>query len=132
MSVPERYWCWTATGAGDEPQPVVSCFAGSPGALAGLEVAAGPAALAASLARLRPDLELEPAGALLSTWSDDPGRRRLLDLAAGASSPGLAARPTGPLAFAGEHLGGEFARADGGRDPQRAGGGAGAAGHRGR
>ena len=33
MSVPERYWCWTATGAGDEPQPVVSCFAGSAAAL---------------------------------------------------------------------------------------------------
>jgi len=104
MSVPERYWSWTATGAGDEPQPVVSCFAGSPEGLAGLEVSAGPERWLASLARLRPDLELDTAGALLSTW---PG-------GAYSTSPPpelaeLAARPTGPLAFAGEHLGGAHA-----------------------
>ena len=104
MSVPERYWSWTATGTGDEPQPVVSCFAGSPEGLAGLEVSAGPEPWLGSLERLRPDLQLETAGALLSTW---PG-------GAYSTSPppelaGLAARPTGPLAFAGEHLGGAHA-----------------------
>jgi monoamine oxidase len=104
MAVPERYWTWTATGAGDRPQPVVSCFAGSPGALAGLEVESGPGKWLASLSRLRPDLALDPDNALLSTW---PG---------GAYStsppPGLAeltAHPVGPLAFAGEHLGGAHA-----------------------
>ena len=30
MSVPERYWCWTATGDNETVQPVVSAFAGSP------------------------------------------------------------------------------------------------------
>jgi monoamine oxidase len=104
MSVPERYWTWTATAAEDEPQPVVSCFAGSPGALAGLRVSDGPRHWLASVKRLRPDLELDPGGALLSTW---PG-------GAYSTSPPvelaeLAARPTGPLAFAGEHLGGRFA-----------------------
>ena len=39
MNVPERYWCWTATGADGEPLPVVSCFAGSTAALERLEVA---------------------------------------------------------------------------------------------
>jgi monoamine oxidase len=104
MSLPERYWSWTATGAGDEPQPVVSCFAGSPEGLAGLELSAGPERWLGSLERLRPDLELDTAGALLSTW---PG-------GAYSTSPPpelaeLAARPIGPLAFAGEHLGGAHA-----------------------
>ena len=109
MSVPERYWCWTATGAGGEPQPVVSCFAGSAAALDRLGVARGPERWLESLARLRGDLELDPGGALLSTWADDPWVG-----AAYSTSPPLglrerAAEPLGPLAFAGEHLGGEFA-----------------------
>jgi monoamine oxidase len=28
MSVPDRYWTWTATGDGEGIQPVVSAFAG--------------------------------------------------------------------------------------------------------
>jgi monoamine oxidase len=104
MAVDERYWTWTATGAGDQPQPVVSCFAGSPGALAGLEVDNGPEKWLASLAALRPDLALDPDGALLSTW---PG-------GAYSTSPPpelaqLSEHPVGPLAFAGEHLGGAYA-----------------------
>jgi monoamine oxidase len=72
MSVPERYWTWTATGERGEVQPVVSAFAGSARALERLEVGRGPARWLDSIARLRPDLDLDPAGALLSTWSDDP------------------------------------------------------------
>ena len=104
MSVLERYWSWTATGAGDEPQPVVSCFAGSPEGLAGLGVSAGPQRWLASLERLRPDLELDLDGALLSTW---PGGA--YSTSPPAELAELAARPTGPLAFAGEHLGGAYA-----------------------
>jgi Flavin containing amine oxidoreductase len=104
ISVPERYWSWTATGTGDEPQPVVSCFAGSPGALTGLEVSAGPERWLASLERLRPDLELDRGGALLSTW---PGGA--YSTSPPAELAALAEHPTGPLAFAGEHLGGQFA-----------------------
>ena len=109
MSVPERYWTWTATGAGDEPQPVVSAFAGSPRALDGLDVAAGAERWLSSLERLRPDLELDPGGVLLSTWSDDPWAGAAYST---SPPPGLAeacGRPVGPLAFAGEHLGGPFA-----------------------
>ena len=109
MSVPERYWTWTATGAGDEPQPVVSAFAGSPAALAGLEVSAGPAHWLASLERLRPDLELDSGGALLSTWSDDPWAGAAYSTSPPAELAELSERPVGPLAFAGEHLGGAFA-----------------------
>jgi len=109
MSVPERYWTWTATGAGDEPQPVVSAFAGSPAALAGLEVSAGPARWLASLERLRPDLELDSDGALLSTWSDDPWAGAAYSTSPPAELAELSERPVGPLAFAGEHLGGAFA-----------------------
>ena len=127
MSVPERYWCWTATGAGDRPQPVVSCFAGSPAALDGLERRGGPERWLASLARLRPDLALDPDGALLSTWSDDPWAGAAYSTSPPRELPELGGAPAGPLAFAGEHLGGAVRGADGGRDPQRPGGGAGAA-----
>jgi len=104
MSVPERYWTWTATGAGDEPQPVVSCFAGSPEGLAQLELSTGPQRWLASLERLRPDLELDLEGALLATW---PGGA--YSTSPPAELAELAAHPTGPLAFAGEHLGGTYA-----------------------
>jgi len=109
MSVPERYWSWTATGAGDRPQPVVSCFAGSPGALAGLDIAAGPEPWLASLARLRPDLELDSDRALLSTWSDDPWAGAAYSTSPPPELAEAVAQPVGPLAFAGEHLGGPFA-----------------------
>jgi monoamine oxidase len=109
MSVPERYWCWTATADRGLVQPVVSAFAGSAAALDQLGVADGPERWLASLAHLRDDLALDPAGALLSTWAGDPWAG-----AAYSSSPPLelasiASEPVGPLAFAGEHLGGEFA-----------------------
>jgi monoamine oxidase len=109
MSVPERYWTWTATGDGDRPQPVVSAFAGSPAALAGLEVTAGPERWLASLERLRDDLDLEPEGALLSTWSDDPWVGAAYSTSPPAEIAATFERPLGPLGFAGEHAGGAFA-----------------------
>jgi monoamine oxidase len=72
-------------------------------------VADGPERWLASLERLRPDLELDPDGALLSTWSDDPWAGAAYST---SPPPGLAAaseRSVGRLAFAGEHLGGPFA-----------------------
>ena len=109
MNVPERYWTWTATGDAGEVQPVVSAFAGSKPALDALEVEAGPSRWLDSLERLRDDLELDTGGAVLSTWADDPWAG-----AAYSSSPppevaAATARPTGPLAFAGEHTAGEHA-----------------------
>jgi monoamine oxidase len=109
MSVPERYWCWTATGAGGRVQPVVSCFAGSADALTALEVEEGPQRWLESLARLRPELDLDPAGAVLSTWADDPWARGAYSTSPPVDLAELFATPIGPLAFAGEHLGGGFA-----------------------
>jgi monoamine oxidase len=108
MNVPDRYWCWTATGPREEPMPVVSCFAGSPPALERLCVADGPAAWLDSLAALRPDLALDPAGAVLQAWDEDPWVGAAYSI---SPEPGLAralAEPVGPLAFAGEHIGGSF------------------------
>jgi monoamine oxidase len=105
LSVPERYWTWTAKGAAGV-QPVVHAFAGSPAALARLEVERGPEAWLASLARLRPDLALDPAGAVLSTWDDDPWA------AAAYSSrtpPVSAWAPAGPFHACGEHTAGPLA-----------------------
>jgi monoamine oxidase len=109
MSVPERYWTWTATGAGEEIQPVVSCFAGSARALERLGVAWGPERWLDSLAALRPDLELDRAGAVLSTWAGDPWVRGAYSTSPPAALAALPERAVGPLAFAGEHLGGAFA-----------------------
>ncbi len=109
MSVPERYWSWTATGAGDTAQAVVSCFAGSPGALERLETAEGPKRWLDSLAALRPELDLDRADAMVSTWDDDPWVRGAYSTSPPVSLADLAARPIGPLAFAGEHLGGPYA-----------------------
>jgi monoamine oxidase len=109
MSVPERYWTWTATGDDGRPQPVVSAFAGSPAALAGLEVTAGPERWLASIARLRGDLELEWEGAALSTWSDDPWVGAAYSTSPPAEVAEAFERPAGPLSFAGEHAGGAYA-----------------------
>jgi monoamine oxidase len=109
MSVPDRFWTWTATGDSDRVQPVVSAFAGSRAALDALDVDAGPDRWLDSLERLRGDLALDRAGAVLSTWHDDPW-------CAPPTPPRLRPRwprpwspPIGPLAFAGEHTGGRYA-----------------------
>jgi monoamine oxidase len=109
MSVPERYWTWTATGDGADVQPVVSAFAGSSAALHGLAVERGPGRWLESVAALRPELELDPSGALLSTWSDDPWAGAAYSTSPPPELVERFAEPAGPLAFAGEHLGGDFA-----------------------
>ncbi len=109
MSVPDRYWTWTATGDRGAVQPVVSAFAGSAEALDRLEVQSGPERWLDLLAELRGDLDLDLGGALLSTWADDPWARAAYSTSPPRDLPETFARPAGPLAFAGEHLGGEFA-----------------------
>ncbi len=105
LSVPERYWTWTATGA-EGVQPVASCFAGSAPALEALAVRRGPQRWLASLRRLRPDLALAPETALLSTWDDDPW----VAAAYSCSTPPVEAwRPAGPIHACGEHTAGASA-----------------------
>ena len=108
LSVPERYWAWTATGEGGRPMAVVSCFGGSEPALRDLGVAAGPERWLESLARLRPELELEPAEAVLSRWDDDPWAGAAYSVSPPPQLVEALRQPLGPLAFAGEHLGGRY------------------------
>jgi monoamine oxidase len=73
-------------------------------------VGAGPERWLDELARLRPDLELDPATALVSTWSDDSWARGAYS-AESAASPldtEVLTRSVGPLAFAGEHTAGPW------------------------
>ena len=109
MSVPERYWTWTARGEGGEVQPVLSAFAGSAPALERLAVSTGAERWLASLTRLRGELALDTAGALLSSWADDPWVQAAYSTSPPPELAALAAEPLGPFAFAGEHLGGVHA-----------------------
>ncbi len=106
ISVPERYWAWTATGEGGRPMALVSCFSGSEAALGALGVSEGSERWLDSLARLRPELELQPSGAVLSRWDDDPWAGAAYSVSPPAELVEPLQRPLGPLAFAGEHLGG--------------------------
>jgi monoamine oxidase len=105
LSVPERYWTWTAD-AGAGVQPVVHAFAGSEPALTALRVDEGPAAWVASVARLRPDLDLVPEGAVLATWDDDPWVGAAYSCAVPAEE---AWAPIGPFHVCGEHTAGHLA-----------------------
>jgi monoamine oxidase len=110
LSVPDRFWCYTQLGSDGESLPFVAAFAGSPGALEALAVAAGPDRWLEALARVRPDLDLDVRTALLSTWADDPWVRGAYS-AQSASTPLNAERlggPVGPLVFAGEHTAGSW------------------------
>jgi monoamine oxidase len=108
MSVPEHYWCFTQLGGDGRPLPVLAAFAGTPAALAALDVSGGPKHWAESIARLRPDLSLDTNAALLATWSDDPWIRGAYSARSVASpmDDDELARPLGRLAFAGEHTAG--------------------------
>ncbi len=108
MNVPERYWCWVATGPGDEPMALLSCFAGSPAALERLRIADGPDAWLDSVAALRPELALEPKAAVLCAWDQDPWVRAAYSISPPPELTAALAEPVGPIAFAGEHLGGAF------------------------
>ena len=112
LSVPERYWAWTALGADGAVTPVVNCFAGSPAAVERLRVGDGPATWVASLRQLRPDLELDEAGAVVSTW-DDPWAQGVYSVSSPGAQPEdeeAICRSEPPLVFCGEHT----ARGDGG------------------
>lgn len=112
LDVARRFWCWTATDASGEVQPVVHCFSGSAAALAGLDVTRGASTWLDAAGALRSDLELEAAGALLSTWDDDPWATFAYSGLGAASRPGDAAimgAPVGRVHFAGEHTAGEWA-----------------------
>ena len=109
LAVHDRYWAWTASGDEDGvSQPVVSAFAGSAAALAGLGVEDGSGVWADRLAALRPDLEIDPARAVLSTWDDDEWVGAAYSVATPDAASATLSRSHGRIAFAGEHLAGEM------------------------
>jgi monoamine oxidase len=108
LAVDEHFWCYTQLDRAGRPLPVLGAFAGTPGALAALQLTGGPAPWSAAAAALRPDLELDLTTTLLCTWADDPWVRGAYS-ARSVSSPiddAELARPLGNLAFAGEHTAG--------------------------
>ena len=110
LAVPARFWTYTQLGPDGAPAPFAASFAGTPGALERLRVWAGAGTWAAAVAALRPELELDLAAPLLSTWHDDPWAHGAYS-ARSRSSPldsAELARPVGPLAFAGEHTAGDW------------------------
>jgi monoamine oxidase len=110
LSVPDLFWCYTQLGADGNPLPYVAAFAGSPVAMHALAVESGPDRWLEALARVRPDLDLDPSTTLLSTWGDDPWVRGAYS-ARSATSPmdtDALARPVGSLYFAGEHTAGKW------------------------
>ena len=112
LSVPDRFWTWTATDASGQVQPVLHAFGGTATALAALGVSAGPQAWAARVAALRPELALDLTDALLTTWNDDPWAGESYSARTVSVEPGddeLIAQPAGRLHFAGEHTAGDWA-----------------------
>jgi monoamine oxidase len=110
LAVPDRFWCYTQLLPDGSPAAFVTSFAGTETALERLGVDDGPATWLEALHHLRPELDLDLDGVLLTTWHDDPWARGAFS-ARSLSSPldgAELARPLGALAFAGEHTAGEF------------------------
>jgi monoamine oxidase len=109
MSVPDRFWCWTATEGDGGVASVLNCFAGSPRALDALSVDGGASAWLDHVSRLRPELGLATGTAVLTTWSDDEWTRGAYRADGLRELPGdddRLAAPVGTLHFAGEHTAG--------------------------
>jgi monoamine oxidase len=110
--VPERFWTWTATDGSGAVQPVLHAFGGTEEGLADLAVAEGPDRWANRVAALRPELALDTATALLTTWNDDPWARESYSadvVGVPAGDVELLGRRAGHIHFAGEHTAGPLA-----------------------
>ena len=109
LSVPDRFWCWTASGADGRVPPVLNGFAGSPEAVAAL--ASDPDVWLRRLADLRDDLDLDLGSVVVTTWHDDPWARGAYSADGLRALPGdaaLVAAPEGRVFVAGEHTAGEW------------------------
>jgi monoamine oxidase len=112
QSVPGRFWTWTAADITGQVQPILHAFAGTQPGLSALAVAGGPAGWAAKAAALRPELDTDPARAVLTTWNDDPWAGESYTADTLTAAPGdldILATPAGRTHFAGEHTAGPWA-----------------------
>jgi monoamine oxidase len=110
MSVAGHFWTYTQLGADGEPAPFLVGYTGTSSAIEALGGSHDVERWVGALLALRQDLDLEPEGALLSSWDDDPWVRGSYS-ARTVSSPlrdDDLGRPIGPLFFAGEHTAGEW------------------------
>jgi monoamine oxidase len=110
MSVAGHFWTYTQLGADGDPAPFVVGYTGTLPAIEALGGSDEPQRWISALTELREDLDLEPEGALVSSWDDDPWVRGSYS-ARTISSPlrdDDLATPIGPLFFAGEHTAGEW------------------------
>lgn len=111
MSVAGHFWTYTQLGADGRPAPFVTGYTGTADAVERLGGADGGCERwVEELIALRSDLDIDPEGALLSRWDDDPWVRGAYS-ARTLSSPMRdddLIRPIGPLHFAGEHTAGEW------------------------
>ncbi|MFF5584919.1 FAD-dependent oxidoreductase [Streptomyces hygroscopicus] len=111
LSLPGRFWTWTAVDEHGTVAPVMNSFAGSEHGLAALAVDAGPEQWMRAARHIRHDLDFAEQEPLLSTWSDDP-----FALGAYAShAPGTTIEDqtaleaaVGAVSFAGEYAEAEF------------------------
>jgi monoamine oxidase len=101
LSVPEHFWTWTAKDGDGAVAPLVTAFAGSGPAVNELRVDEGPGRYLERVAALRPDLELDAAAAVLSTWPDGAYSARQPDRPADLDD--RLEGTVGRIAFAGEH-----------------------------
>jgi monoamine oxidase len=111
LSVPDRFWCWTATGADGQVLPVLNAFAGSPAAVAALRTDEGSSVWVSRLVDIRDDLDLDQTTAVVTTWHDDPWARGAYSADGLSGQPGdgaVVAQPLGRLFVAGEHTAGEW------------------------
>jgi monoamine oxidase len=112
MSVPDRYWSWTAMDDTGKVSPILNCFAGSATALRKLAVEQGPSAWVARVIERQPDMPVVPEDALLTTWADDPWARGAYSAQGSQAQENDVkdlGRRVGIVHFAGEYLGGDFA-----------------------
>jgi monoamine oxidase len=109
LIVPDFVWSWTAKGADGNVQPIVGAYAGSMPALEKLKVFDGPRVWYERLKAMRPELEMEDTGIVLSTWSFDPFILGAYSVMTPNTKPDHyenLAKPIGCLHFAGEHTNG--------------------------
>ncbi len=110
MSVAGHFWTYTQLAADGRPAPFATGYTGTQSAIEDLGDSNGFERWVAAMTTLRDDLDLEPEGAMLSSWHDDPWVRGSYS-ARTLSSPlrdDDLVKPIGPLFFAGEHTAGEW------------------------